>query len=974
MGAAEEQAGEFRVQLTTLRDKVGRPSYQKLAACAGRLGEELPKSTLSDLLNGRGRPLFSTVTTFLQACKAHAKEDLPAELFDETRWQREYDRCWPRADSSTRSSDGVLAWPVEDFSPGAAGIHRAVRHASSASPPGLPSYVPREHDAELRERLAAAVADGGGVVLVTGTSCAGKTRSAWEAIRTSAFDGWQVVRPRSTEQLRTLADSGALRGRTVVWLDELQRYLAERRHHELADEDLLLLWSRHTPVVVIGTLWPDIYDEILTGDGGGSGERDGTARSVLKLAGEPVRVPDRLGDAELGRARRLAAGDPYLAEALADEDHGMTQVLAGAPWLVQRWAQPRFAHTRCLLAAAAAVRRLDVHVPLSATVLREAARGYFPDRRPAPRDWFRQALAEAEQPIRDAVSALVPERGPDDDEQAVGYTLADYLTQHLANGAGVEPIPAEVWRALSTHLTDPDELFGLARKASSRTLYSFAERLYRKALAAGHERASWELTGLLADRLCFDEAIEEARRADDASRHTLVSLLREAGRVDELRVLAESDVFARGQLDWALAEHGSVADLMSLARDPEKREVHMTAVGRLAERREIDSLRLLAAAGDSWALCRAADVLMADSRFADAIELLREHDPERRRVQTLCQALVLDGRAAEAVDELRESSPVDLIALLVHLRQFDELRALAGSDTPTADPEFVNDARIALARVLHGENRTDDAIALLRGTTGVPDPYGHRSLLLAELLADAGQVDDALIELRRIDDDPLSWGRHRNMAVAARLLAGAGRHDELRQLADEGWPVANHELGKLLRDVGQVDEAAKRFAHAISGAEYEALVDLALLVTDHDGLEEHHSFLAAHVEGQPWIGFDYRKRLAKHLAEQDRVDDLRQASTAGKAHAEHFLAALLAFHHAPSKLARDAVSDDGPSLQALRLLAVCGFLAHATELRRFGLTPSGDIALDADGTRSVTPELIRKPRREELILFAESAW
>jgi tetratricopeptide (TPR) repeat protein len=975
VGTAEELAAEFRVRLTALRDKVGRPTYQKLDAYAGRLGEELPKSTLSDLLNGRGRPLLSTVITFVRACEEHAKHmDLPAELFDETRWQVEYDRCWPRAGTSARTSDGVLVWAVKDFSPGAAGIHRAVRHTDSARQPELPSYVPREHDVELRERMAAAVADGGGVVLVTGRSCAGKTRSAWEAIRTDAFDGWQVVRPRSADQLRTLADSGALRGHTVVWLDELQRYLAERRHQELADEDLQALWSRHSPVVVIGTLWPDTYDEILNCDAGDVRDRGGAARSVLKLAGKPVRVPDRLGDAELDRAQQLAADDPYLAEALADKDHGMTQVLAGAPWLVQRWTQPRFAHTRCVLAAAAAAHRLGVHIPLSATLLREAARGYFPDRRPAPRDWFRQALAEAEQPIRHAVSALVPERGPDDDEQAVGYRLTDYLTQHVANGAGVEPIPADVWQALSTHITDPDELFGLARTASRRALYGFAERLYRQALAGGHEWARRELRDLLAHRLCFDEAIEEERCADNDSRHVMVSLLRQAGRLDDLRVLTESDSDAREQLDWALAEHGSAADLVDLARNLEKQDVHLTAVHRLAERREIASLRLLAAAGDSQALGHAAELLISDSRFIDAINLLREHDTARRHVRTLCRALLLDGRPVEAVNELRESHPFDLIDLLVHLRRFDELHALADSDTSTTDPMIANNARIALAQALRQENRTDEAIALLRRSTDVPDPYGHRAVTLAELLAHAGHVDEALTELRRIDDDRPTSSQYRNMALAARLLARAGRHDELRQLADEDWPVANHELGKLLRDVGRIDEAAERFARAADGLAYEALVDLALLVTDHDHLADYHSLLARYDQGRPWIGFDYRKRLAKLLAEQDRADDLRRASTAGNAHAEHFLAALLAFHHAPEKLARDAVSDDSPSLQALQLLAVSGFLAHPDELRRFGLTPNGDIALDADSARSVTPTLTRTPRREELILIAELAW
>ncbi|WP_133849299.1 helix-turn-helix domain-containing protein [Labedaea rhizosphaerae] len=466
MATADELAAEFLDRLRALRAKVGRPTYRELDKHAGLRGEKLPSSTLSDLLNGRRRPQFSTVMTFVRACARHANHaGLPTELFDPARWQAEYDRCWNHANAPVKPQPALLVWPVEDFTPSAAGIHRAVSSADGASRAELPTYVAREHDVELRERLAAAAAEGGGVILVTGASCARKTRSVWEAVRTDAFSGWQVVRPRDADQLRGLANSTALRARTVVWLDELQRYLPEQPQHGLAKEDLQALWQQHTPVVVVGTMWPDVYDQILNR---GSDE---TAGSVLKLAGGPVQVPDRLSDAELERLRRLAADDPYLAEASADRDYGLTQVLAGAPWLVQRWAQPRFSYTRCVLAAAAAARRLGVHLPLPATLLREAARGYFPDRRPAPREWFRQALAEAEKPIRDAVSALVPERDPDDDEQAIGYTLTDYLAQHLAKGAGIEPVPVEAWQALNTrHRSGRDLRPGTARTQSRAVL------------------------------------------------------------------------------------------------------------------------------------------------------------------------------------------------------------------------------------------------------------------------------------------------------------------------------------------------------------------------------------------------------------------------------------------------------------------------------------------------------------------------
>lgn len=47
----------------------------------------------------------------------------------------------------------------------------------------MASYVRRDHDEKLRNRLYAAAHEGGGLMLLTGQPCTGKTRSAWGAIR-----------------------------------------------------------------------------------------------------------------------------------------------------------------------------------------------------------------------------------------------------------------------------------------------------------------------------------------------------------------------------------------------------------------------------------------------------------------------------------------------------------------------------------------------------------------------------------------------------------------------------------------------------------------------------------------------------------------------------------------------------------------------------------------------------------------------
>ena len=68
----------------------------------------------------------------------------------------------------------------------------------------------------------AAAAERGGFVLLTGGSSVGKTRCAAEAVKELLPDWW-LVHPADPGEVAALA--AAPPARTVVWLDELQRYL-----------------------------------------------------------------------------------------------------------------------------------------------------------------------------------------------------------------------------------------------------------------------------------------------------------------------------------------------------------------------------------------------------------------------------------------------------------------------------------------------------------------------------------------------------------------------------------------------------------------------------------------------------------------------------------------------------------------------------------------------------------------------------
>ena len=118
-----------------------------------------------------------------------------------------------------------------------------------------PEYVVRDIDDSefgIRARVATA-AERGGFVLLVGGSSVGKTRSAVEAVKALLPDWW-LVHPAGPTGVAALATAPP---RTVVWLDELQRYLDGE--YGLTGAAMRALLDAPHPVVIIGTFWPDRY-------------------------------------------------------------------------------------------------------------------------------------------------------------------------------------------------------------------------------------------------------------------------------------------------------------------------------------------------------------------------------------------------------------------------------------------------------------------------------------------------------------------------------------------------------------------------------------------------------------------------------------------------------------------------------------------------------------------------------------------
>ena len=293
-----------------------------------------------------------------------------------------------------------------------------------------PEYVPRDIDVAefgVRAKVVAA-AQRGGFVLLVGGSSVGKTRCAAEAVR-ALMPGWWLLHPAGPGEVAALA--AAPFPQTMVWLDELQRYL-DGEHGLTGATIVRALLNAPHPAVLIGTLWPDRYAAYTAVPTPGDADPYAREREVLDLAAV-IRIGPEFSEAEQHRARTAAARDRRLKIALEAAGYGLTQTLAAAPQLVARWEDAATAdpYAWAVLTAALDLARLGARAPLGTDLLRAAAPGYCTSsqRAEAADNWFEQALAYATSKLHGAVAALSPAAAGMG--QLVGYTVADYLIQHV---------------------------------------------------------------------------------------------------------------------------------------------------------------------------------------------------------------------------------------------------------------------------------------------------------------------------------------------------------------------------------------------------------------------------------------------------------------------------------------------------------------------------------------------------------------
>ncbi|MFF7854438.1 hypothetical protein [Streptomyces sp. NPDC007904] len=148
-------------------------------------------------------------------------------------------------------------------------VHEAVDGGGASGLPLLPLYVERQHDRWLadvaNDLVARAAGQPTGVLAVlVGGSSTGKTRACWEALNLLPPD-WRLVLPLVPSPAEALiAALAEITPRTVLWLDEIHRFLSgDRGEQAAAHLREVLNDPRRGPLLVLGTTWPDLWADLV---------------------------------------------------------------------------------------------------------------------------------------------------------------------------------------------------------------------------------------------------------------------------------------------------------------------------------------------------------------------------------------------------------------------------------------------------------------------------------------------------------------------------------------------------------------------------------------------------------------------------------------------------------------------------------------------------------------------------------------
>jgi Tfp pilus assembly protein PilF len=397
-------------------------------------------------------------------------------------------------------------------------------------------YIERGEDGAIREALTRSR-----FVIVKGAPKAGKSRSAFEAVR-AIYPAALLIAPWPKENaLSQIAENDLLNGysgRVVFWLDDLAGFLTTELDRAIVGK----LFRLYPQALLVGT--------ILAADLSARKNAPGVSSAIpdlLRLAADgEVRLPSSPTPGELARARQLYPGQEF------SDDVGIAEQLVAADLLKGYFEDAGNDVGWCLVMAAVDWLRTGATSPVPRSVLRNLAVNYCDLRRANLRmgdqeidagfEWAEHTFGSSE--------ALLNVVERDADRSPLTYQAFGPLRTVVDT-----PVPSSLWRTAAS-IAPPADLIpvALGALAVGPGLRDVAKGALTTACdSADRHAADWAAL-LLGDLQAQDGQVDTARRlydrattADDDTVSGLAgvelgALVMNLGELEESRRLLEAAV------------------------------------------------------------------------------------------------------------------------------------------------------------------------------------------------------------------------------------------------------------------------------------------------------------------------------------------------------------------------------------------------------------------------------------------------
>ncbi|MGW0794017.1 tetratricopeptide repeat protein [Streptomyces sp. NPDC002692] len=387
------------------------------------------------------------------------------------------------------------------------GIHEAIplpkgSNSDTTLSTELPTYVPRDIDADLRAALEARSRTGGFLLLV-GPAASGKTRCAYEAIQ-SSLPHWNLIMPPDGATLNELVSGDADLKHSVIWLNETQNFLVGADRLK-ASTVRRLLADTTTPIILIGTIWPTFYEQLRSGAATTDEESEG-GQALNKDAGEILELGRRFSlskwsDQEWDRAKEMQSIDPRIRQAsLHRGQESLTQILSAAPELIHRWEQAETPFGQAAITAAVAARRCNHPQNIPIAVIGALAKEFLTDIQcaAATENWLSDALTWACTPVHNSGGIAPLQAYGKNMGQIDGYRVSDILVDHKSTYGPIldQEISPAIWETLVKSAA-PQSCLPIGIGAYLADLHEVAKSAWERAASSGNTEAMAPLGVLL---------------------------------------------------------------------------------------------------------------------------------------------------------------------------------------------------------------------------------------------------------------------------------------------------------------------------------------------------------------------------------------------------------------------------------------------------------------------------------------------